>query len=407
MEPDESREGEGPLFPWLPPEDRLWRHPSEVGSASAKPTFSHSPGASRLWTVAIVSGLIGAVLASGVGLGAGLFPRRTVIETVSTPTPNTVALSSSDTDQQVDVGDWPAIANDLAPSLVDVSSGGVTESGVLYAPNAATSSAYVITTTDAVGNGPLRVTFEGGTTERASVVGVDSVTGIAVLRVAGSGQIQYPLFGSAADLEVADEVLVVGARGSVSAVAPGTLSGLDEQMQTAGGYTLDGMLAIADVTVPESADGGALVDAGGVVVGIATDLTSVEPNQQAMAFAVPIDTAEAVANQMLGGHSPIHAWLGVEDATDVSTITASADHIKGGAEVGAVDAGSPAARAGIIPGDIVTAFDGHPVTSSGVLVSLLAQCRPDYRTSVSYLIAGGGIHKATLVVGTLQDSWGG
>lgn len=409
MEPEEGREEgreeEGPLFAWLPPEDRLWRHPSEVGEPRPSGAPRVRVARPRTWMVACVAGVIGAVLASGIGVAAGFFPRRTIVDPV--PVPNTLVATSSDVAQQVAVGDWPAIANNLAPSLVTITNGGQTASGVIYAPSNMTNSSYVITAADAVNNnGRIEVTFENGTRSQATLVGLDPVSGIALLNVGGSG-LAIPTFGSARDLAVADQVLVVGARTSDAPTVPATLSGIDEQMQTAGGYILDGMLAVDGVTVPASSDGGALVDAGGAVVGIDTDLVSAAADQQDMAFAVPIDTVEAVANELLAGRHPTHPWIGIEDATDVSTITASSLNIQGGAEIGAVQPGSPVALAGITAGDILTRFDGRPVTSSGMLVSLLAQSQPDARTSVTYLSAGDRPHKATLVVANLTSDWSG
>ncbi|MST34229.1 hypothetical protein GHK86_16055, partial [Acidimicrobiaceae bacterium USS-CC1] len=164
------------------------------------------------------------------------------------------------------------------------------------------------------------------------------------MRVAGAGHHPPAVFGTAANLQIASAVLAVAARSAGPASAAGNLSLVGAELQTAGGYTLQGMMGISGLTVPASADGGALVDQGGEVVGITTDLTSVDSSMQGVAFAVPIDTAEHVAVQLLAGQKPADPWIGIQDATDVSTMTASQDGIAGGAEVGAVAPGSPAAR---------------------------------------------------------------
>ncbi|MHB1928930.1 MAG: S1C family serine protease [Acidimicrobiales bacterium] len=397
MEAEENRDDEGPLFAWLPPEDRLWRHPSEVGAGPARAVASiRNASMSRTWTAALVAGVLGAVLASGVGLATGMFLGHTVVVSVPTPTPNTADVTESTSYAS---GGWPAIANDLEPSLVGIAAGGAIASGIVF--TAAAGSSYLITAADAVSGGRITAIFDDGSRERAYLVGADVATGIAVLRVAGT--YMPPVFGSASDLQVADNVLMVGASSAGGSYANGAMSSLDSVLNTAGGYTLHGMMAVSDATVPASANGGAVVDQGGAVVGVDTDLTSVDSTMQGMAFAIPIDTAEQVANNLIEGRAPAHPWIGIEGATDLPTMTASQLGVMGGAEVGAVAPGSPAARAGLQPGDIVTAFAGRRVTSSGVLVSLLAGCRPAQRRTISYL-AGGHTHRTTLTVGALPGS---
>jgi putative serine protease PepD len=391
VELDDGQEEEGPLFAWLPPEDRLWRHPSEVGGAGPPRAPSHrSSTGSRIWAVALVAGVVGALLASGVGMWSGSWERRTVVEPVATPTPDTVALAVS-TPAGDGVGDWPTIANALAPSIVavqvDGSGGQEAASGVLYA--ASRDRSYVITAADVVGGGDrITVAFDSGDTAGAHLVGTDPTTGIALLWVPGAHR-TFPMFGSVAGVQVADSVLAIGARtADATTIAPGAISGLDQRLAGEGGLTLYGMLAVSDITIPEAADGGALVDGAGAVVGIDTDLTSVDPNEQGVAYAVPVDMAEHVAQALLEGRTPSHPWLGIENAADISTATARELGIAGGAQVGTVANGSPAATDGLAPNDVVTAFDGEPVTSSGALVMLLSQCQPRQRTTITFLDHG-------------------
>ncbi len=400
MEAEEGRDDDGPLFAWLPPEDRLWRHPSEVGSHGATRSalaWRRNRGA-RLWSVAVVSGVLGAVLASGVGLATGLLVQRPVripypVPSAGTSVATTVAQQASYT--------WPAVANAVAPSLVGIRANGQNGSGIVY--TATHGESYIVTAADVVsGTRTVRVVWDDGVGEIGHVVGTDPVSGIALVAAAGAGH-PPAVFGSAANLQIASDVLAVAARstGPVS-VAPGNLSGLDAELQSPGGYTLQGMMAVGGLTVPSAADGGALVDQYGEVVGVVTDLTSVNSSMQGMGFAVPIDTAEHVAAQLLAGKVPTHPWIGVQNATDVSSLTASQLGIAGGAEVGSVAPGSPAARAGLRAGDIVTAFDGRQVSSAGALISLLASCRTPDHTRISFS-SGRRRHRAPITV----ESFGG
>ncbi len=400
VEAEEGRDDEGPRWAWLPPEDRLWRHPSEIGAttaARAASAWRRSP-TSHAWTAAIVAGVLGALLASGVGMATGIFVHQPVTVGVPVPSPDTTAATT--TAAADPNGSWPAVANAVAPSLVGIDAGGQMGSGVVY--TAFQDNTYILTSADVVsGAHKIAVVWEDGTRQRGSVVGSDPVSGIAVVRVAGAGH-PTPVFGSAADLQIASGVLAVAARSTGPAsVAPGNLSGLDTELQSPGGYTLQGMMAVSGLTVAPPADGGALVDRSGEVVGINTDLTSVDTNMQGVAFVVPIDTAERVASELIAGQKPTDPWIGVLDATDLSTTTSAQLRIAGGAAVGSVATHSPAARAGLRAGDIVTSFDGQQVTSAGQLIGILAAARPDQRTTVSYLDRGR-LHRAPITVGNLS-----
>lgn len=394
---DEGREDERPLFAWLPPEDRLWRHPSEIGGGPTLPGPGVGPGHSlraatltrpvaRVWSVALFAGLAGALIASSFFVAAGLTDRRTtVVEPVVTP--GTVALAGASSPSGV--GNWPLIASAVASSVVGVrvedNSNLQIGSGVLYA--AGDSESYILTAQDLVANGgTVTVTFSDGGTQPARIVGADAVSGIAVLSTAGSDR-NFPPFGSVSNVQVAEGVLALGTRLASSRPAvTDTISGLDQSVTTDSdsSATMAGMLALSGATAPQTSDGGALVDPDGAVVGINTDITSTDPAAQGVAYAVPIDIAEHVAEQLLKGEAPTHPWLGIEDATDLSTTAARQLGVAGGAQVGVVDRGGPAAGVGMRDNDIITAFDGHAVDSSGALVTLLAQTQPGHRATVKF-----------------------
>jgi S1-C subfamily serine protease len=395
---DAGREEDGPLFALLPPADRLWRHPSEVsgdleasglvlagrdardGATLVRPT-------AKVWFVALAAGLAGALIASGFFLATGITDRRTtVVEPVVTP--NTVALANAPSTPPSAVGDWPSIANALAASIVAVrvSSAGNLQvgSGVLYAVG--DDESYILTAEDLVPDGGrVTVAFTTGLTAQARIVGRDPVTGIAVLATPGTHR-SFPTFGSVSNVEIAEQVLAVGSRlANSSPVAGGTVSGLDQEVTTADNDdSMIDMLALSGITVPEASDGGALVDPDGDVVGIDTDITSTDPSAEGVAYAVPIDVAEHVARQLLSGVQLTHPWLGVDDATDLASSAAAKLGVSGGAEVGSVAQGSPAASIGLEPYDVITRLDGQAVTSSGALVTLLAQLRPGERASLTF-----------------------
>jgi putative serine protease PepD len=397
---EEGREDDRPLFAWLPPEDRLWRHPSEVDDGSARPDPPPPPvGPSapnllrpvvRVWSMALFAGLAGALLASGFFMATGFNERHTtVVEPIVTPSTVAIYSTPNNSSGSATVGDWPVIAGNLTASLVGVrvSNEGNLQvgSGVLY--GASDTESYIITAQDLVsGNRTVTVTFSNGDIQAARVVGTDPVTGVAVLATAGSRR-SFPTFGSVSNVQVAEEVLALGTRvANPKAVVTDTVSGLDQSVSTASDSnpSMAGMIALSGGAVPESTNGGALIDPNGSVVGIDTDITSSDLSAQGVAYAVPIDVAEHVAQQLLKGNRPTHPWLGVEDATDLTSASAHQLGVPGGAQVGAVDPDSPAALVGLRANDVVTGFDGQAVDSSGALVALLAQCQPGSHASLSF-----------------------
>lgn len=383
MADDEGQEEDGPLFAWLPPEDRLWRHPSEVGTDPANPSAPHSSSRTawppnHLWSVAVAAGLVGALVASALFVATGsLYPRSTT-KFVDQPVTPTSLLTNKTTPSGNAVPTWPEVAKTLAPSVVAVSSsvagaGEQTGSGVIFLGG--DSKTYVITSSDLLqSGGDVRVQFNDGRTMPAKVVGTDQVTGISVLSVSVTDQ-SLPVLGSVAYLSDAQPVLAIGAStGAGSNYTQGTISSLDQAVPDQNDTMLVGMVAVNGGQVSPTTDGGAVVDQAGEVVGVETDAASTGSDQP-MAYAVPVDVAYRVARELISRRSPTHPWLGVESASDVAG---------GGALVGGVYPGSPAARIGVRPTDIITAIAGQRVTSSGMLTSVITNLPVGRRVAVDF-----------------------
>jgi putative serine protease PepD len=414
---EETRDDDGPLFAWLPPDDRLWRHPSEAARPPAGPPPAGRAGSVRapalgrpgvrVWGLAMVAGLAGALFASGFFMATGITSHRTtVLEPIATPA--TVALAASSSEPQTTISSWPSIDTSMASSVVAVhvnNEGNLqVGSGVLYAFSH--DESYILTAQDLVANGgTVLVDFTNGQNQRARVVGTDPLSGIAVLATPGTNH-SLPTFGSVSNVQVAEQVLAVGTplADSSSAVNLGAVSGLDQSVTTGSdGADMDSMVALSGITVPSTSDGGALVDPHGEVVGIDTDITSTDTAAQGVAYAVPIDVAEHVANQLLSGQRLTHPWVGVDDAADLTSATARQLGVTGGAQVEMVDYGSPAAAAGLQVNDVVTAFNGQPVASSGALVTLLSLCQPGRRAPLTYF-HGDRKKTVSVIVGNQPQS---
>jgi putative serine protease PepD len=401
VEPDDGVEDEGPFSAWVSPDDRLWRHPSEFRLSSEASAFSlegfvpsragsvgtlERTSPLRTWTVAVVAGLVGALLASGVTMASGGLGHRTTVlqqDVTRVATPDTLALASRST---LANPDWSAVDNRIEASVVAVSNAdGSAGSGVIYASGDRSRRSYILTTDDLIG-GSIRVTFNDGETQVARLVGSDPKSGLALLSVPGTDRL-LPTFGTVADLQVAEPLLAVS--GSDQGAAPPaslTVQSVDDAVAASDDETMVGMLA---VTGPATTDeGGALVDATGQVVGITTSMTALDPTQQNTSYAIPIDVARHVAAQLLAGRPATHPYLGVVNTVDLSTLIAHQLGVAGGARVETVASGSPAAAAGLSQEDVITALNGAPVGSAGALVSVVAASQPGTSMSVSYLHQG-------------------
>lgn len=412
VEADDAPDDDGPLLPWISPDDRLWRHPSEAPSGASPlgftglaspPRIFRSP-VTKTWSVAVVAGVVGAIIASGVGVCIGNFDRRTtVVQAVARMvTPTSMALSAASSTSP----NWPAMADRVAPSVVAItatgSTGKQTGSGVLYVGSQGRS--YILTSASLIGDGEIRVTFDDSQNEYASVVGIDAQTGLAVVSVAGSAR-TFPTFGFEAGLAVAEPVLGVGARSPVAGGSPvmaGSISGLNQAIDIGDNATMENLVAVTNPSPAAGTPGGAMIDPQGAVFGIAAAVNSPDAGAVGQAYVIPMDIAQHVASQILAGQRVTHPWLGTVDTTDLSTATAQRLQLGGGALVTDVTPGSPAQRAGLTPSDIIIGFDGQAVRSTGRLIHLVTDSRPGQLATISYL-HNGATSTATVTLGETPD----
>jgi len=200
-------------------------------------------------------------------------------------------------------------------------------------------------------------------------VGRDPASDIAVLKVDKPGLVGATL-GESDDLVVGDPVVAIGSPlGLAGTVTSGIVSALDRPVRLSGeGSDTNAVISAVQTDAPINPgnSGGALVDGTGAVIGINTAIASLGGSSTTggsigLGFAIPIDTARDIAEQLISTGSAVHASLGV----NARTVT---DGTRDGALVVNVEAGSPAAQAGVQEQDVVIAVDGQPVASSEELV---------------------------------------
>ena len=241
-----------------------------------------------------------------------------------------------------------------------------------------TEDGYIITNNHVIEGGEAyEVTVEGVTYE-ADLVGADPSSDVAVLKCRDASGMTPMEIGDSDDLVIGEWVMTLGspfgleqsvATGIVSATSRSQIMDASESGATTGESTIYPNMIQTDAAINPGNSGGAMVDAEGKLIGINTLITSYSGNYSGVGFAIPVNYAVNLANQIIDGKTPTHAQLGVSLSTVTSQMAQryglSADE---GAYIAAVSPDSGAAAAGLQEGDIVTAFDGKAVESASDLM---------------------------------------
>ncbi|WP_448642722.1 S1C family serine protease [Geodermatophilus sp. URMC 63] len=373
--------------PWWKPDARSdpWRDPhapagltgpavyAEEESEQPGPVVVDRRGRRRLrlrdLSVRVAALVVLAVLLAGVlGGGVGYLLTREAAETPLLA-PGTT-LSRTDDGVTREPGSVSDIAGAVAPAVVSievrVGEVGATGSGVVVDGENGyiVTNNHVVSGADGVEGAQIRAVFSDGAGSEARIVGRDPASDVAVVKVDRPGLVTASL-GSADDLVVGDPVVAIGSPlGLAGTVTSGIVSALDRPVRLAGeGSDTNAVISAVQTDAPINPgnSGGALVDATGAVIGINTAIASLGGGSVGLGFAIPIDTARDVAEQLIATGSAVHASLGVS----TRSVT---DGTRDGALVLNVEPGSAAADAGVQEQDVVIAVDDRPVGSSEELV---------------------------------------
>ena len=207
----------------------------------------------------------------------------------------------------------------------------------------------------------------------AKVLGSDPVTDIAVLKIDAKG-LPVVRLGDPRGLEVGDPVLAIGAPYGLEQTAT-------QGIVSAKGRSLPSGAVVpfiqTDAAVNPGNSGGPLFDGGGAVVGINAQIYSQSGGFQGVSFAIPINVALKVKDQIVATGKAAHGRLGVtvQDLNQTLADSFGLSHVDG-ALVSNVAPGSAAEKAGIKSGDVITAVNGEPVTSNGSLSSMIGMSAP-------------------------------
>ncbi|MEV1023928.1 trypsin-like peptidase domain-containing protein [Streptomyces sp. NPDC050264] len=266
-------------------------------------------------------------------------------------------------------------------------------------------------------DGQISVTFAGGQSAEADVVGHDSGYDLAVIKVTGVRGLKPLPLGNSESVQVGDPVVAIGAPFDLAnTVTSGIISAKDRPI-TAGGEKGDGTdvsyvdALQTDAPINPGNSGGPLVDSKARVIGInsairsadsSSDLDGGQSGSIGLGFAIPINQAKRVAEELINTGKATHPVIGV---------TLDMDYSGDGARVGtkgndggsAVSPGGPGDRAGIEPGDVITEVDGVRVHTGEELIVKIRAHRPKDKLALT-VERGGKERQATLVLGSADGN---
>jgi len=346
----------------LPPEDRVWRHPSEVGLKRPSPRR-------QLWTVGIVSAVTASLLSAGLVLVAGTL----LDQGLGSGTLRSAVLPGPGATTRDDVVD---VADRVRPAIVQlkVDKGrAASGSGVIFR-----SDGHILTNFHVVDGGTLiTAVLSSGREIAARVVGSDAASDTAVVKI-DEGPYPAAQLGTTADLRVGQQAVAIGSPLGLAggpSVTVGVVSALHRTVRTrSSAQTLVDMIQ-TDAPIAPGSSGGALLDATGNVIGITTAVAITDSGNDGFGFAIPIDAARFAADQLIATGKVTNVWMGVE-CSDLDGATAVELAVPGGTMVDKVRSDSPAEHAGLTAKDVIVGINGRPVTSLGMLLVMLREHRP-------------------------------
>lgn len=355
------------------PDDRLWRHPSELHSSRhSEPDQPERTVRYNPWETVAVAAAGVMLLTAGASLVVlGLRERAAtpaLQEDIVSPLgsgpgdPLEFALANRDDPDTVQL----ELAQALAPSVVRVDSGTTRGSGVVLREDG-----VMLTSADVVGDrSSVAVALSDGRLVTGEIVGVDHLTGLAVVDLPGDGyDIATPASTLSSTPGAVGFAIGVDETGRVVAAA-GDLASTAVSVERTDLPRLDGVLTLGNETNPVSR-GGPVVDEDGAVVGLTTW------TDEDHSYVVPLAVAEKVLDDLVDTGAAHHTWLGIEGY----------DEVEGAVPAGIVVAGvlPEGPSAGVLQiGDVIVALDGHPALSMSALVVQLRSHDPGDEVVVAY-----------------------
>lgn len=366
--------------------------PGVGGSPPAGPAPEKKSGGGK--AALVVGALVLALVAGGIG---GVVGANVLDDSSSSAHNGPLGGDPNSSDQGVvpaPAGSVQEVAANVLPSVVSIivrsgnAEGGgsgviLSEDGVIMTNNHVVSEAGAATASQVL------VIFSDGTRAPARVLGADPISDIAVIKVDKSG-LKPITVGTSNNLAVGQDVIAIGAPlGLEGTVTTGIISALNRPVSTS---RESGTTSVIDAIQTDAAinpgnSGGALVNAKGALIGVNTAIATLGASAEqqggsiGLGFAIPIDQAKRVADELTETGQATQAGLGV-------SVRANTEVDQPGAYISDVTAGGPADKAGIPQGAVVTKVDDRNVPSGDALVAAIRSHAPGDTVTITYVING-------------------
>ncbi|MGF6821613.1 putative serine protease PepD [Microbacterium sp. ZKA21] len=380
-------------------------------------------GAGKVAAIIVAAALVG----GAAGLGGSYLGSTMWQQPVSSSAegPGTVTVNNPD-----DVNEATAVASKVLPSVVTIavqgSDAGGSGSGVILSDDGyVLTNTHVVTLGGAAADPTIRVTTSDGHIYAATIVGTDPIYDLAVIKLTDAEGLTPIEFADSSKVNVGATAVAVGAPlGLANSVTTGIISSLNRSIEIAssalpdsaeqdspegegeeGGPfqfdipgleqqqpTSNGTISIAvlqtDAAINPGNSGGALVDGEGKLIGInvaiATASSSEESGSIGVGFAIPSNVAERIADELVENGEATHGLLGAS----VSDAANSADADIAGAAIADVTDGGAAKAAGLKKGDIVTEFNGAPISGASDLTAQVRAAAAGSTATMTYVRDG-------------------
>lgn len=417
---DESTYNNENYYGNIPPEPDKRRRQRKNGNKNNKNGMGKK--AAKLVASAAVFGLVAGACFIGVSVAKDkLYPSTADrIETTSGTT-SAKSETSSSSGSSSSSSNVASVVNEVMPSVVSITS--TIQSSNYYGfgtqESEGAGSGFIIAKTKdnlmiATNNHvvsdatSLTVGFADDTTAKATVVGTDSSADLAVISVklsdikdSTASKIKVATLGSSDDLKVGEEVVAIGnALGYGQSVTTGVVSAKNREVSLTDG-TMN--LLQTDAAINPGNSGGVLINMDGQVVGI-NNAKLEDTSVEGMGYAIPISTAKTILTDLMNASSVSTknaAFLGVV-GRDINESYSSALGIPSGIYVSQVVSGSPAEKAGISAGDVITKFEGNNVSTMSGLKEKLALKKANTKVKITFKRANqSGTYEEKTVTVTL------
>jgi S1-C subfamily serine protease len=262
------------------------------------------------------------------------------------------------------------------------------------------SDGHIVTNDHVVdGASSVSVRFWNDSVYKATVVGTDPSTDLAVIKVDAPESVLHPVaFGDSDSLQVGSAVFALGSPfGLEETFTSGIVSALHRQMQAPNNFTINDSIQ-TDAAINHGNSGGPLLNSSGQVIGVNSQIRSDGGGSDGVGFAIPSNTVRSIADSLIGSGKVEHAYLGVS-VQDIPATVADQLKLVEGVEITDVRSGTPARKAGLrgatgqksvegdtyrTGGDVITAVDGNKVTSSDDVQQTIDAHKPGDTVSITY-----------------------